>query len=124
MLRQYSLACEAAHQHLQRCCAQQAARAERDVVKFPAKFRNELKYRCKKADQNDVSTSDPRPVYASIILERYPICLPKVPAWASEHAAWREAWNAWKYKVAKPGWLDCERRTDGRDDIVRIPTAL
>ena len=88
--------------------------------KFPAKFRGKMKYRLKKAAQADEAVTDQRPIYTGVILERYPICLPRIPAWGDEHAAWVGAWNAWKYKVAKPGWLDCEKRTtDGRDDDVR-----
>lgn len=60
-------------------------------------------------------------IHAGLILERYPICLPENPGWKSEFRQWQKDWNAWKYKTAKPGWLDCSRPTTDDSDSVRIP---
>ena len=57
-------------------------------------------------------------VYAGLILERYPVCLPAVDQWKSEFQQWQQDWNAWKYKAAKPGWLDCARPTTDEADSV------
>lgn len=90
----------------------------------PSRFtwRDSLKYRVRKAFQADAEQPEQQAVHAGVLLERYPICLPEVPQWRHDFAHWQSDWNAWRYKVAKKGWLDTtQRAADDQSQEARTP---
>jgi hypothetical protein len=87
---------------------QPASTSSKYTSKPARKWRNELKYRVRQSFKEDASSED-QPVFAGIILERYPICFPDPEPSRLEFQNWSKKWNAWKYKVAKEGWLDCHK---------------
>jgi hypothetical protein len=100
------------------CSSSTASQPALTQVKVP----QELRYRIRKQDRVLAGQQDKRELFASVILERYPVCLPDLPPWRQQFQDWHEQWNAWKFKVPKPGWLDCTRQSSADSAEVRLPT--
>jgi hypothetical protein len=83
------------------------------------KWKLDLKVRVRKSFQTEEEPTDQR-IFAGVILERYPICLPTLPDWRADFIAWQHEWNKWKYKIAKPGLLDVGKDVDPDSPEVRF----
>ena len=102
-------------QALRHCTGAAGAVAEPSTQRTP-KWRTTLKYRVKKARQAEAaSQTEEGDVYAGVILERYPICLPEVEQWRTDFRDWQKDWNAWKYKVPKKSWVTPEKQVINED---------
>jgi hypothetical protein len=78
----------------------------------PKVLTKDYKHKLRKQSRQSAGEQE---VTASVILERYPICLPNLLGWREDFGKWQSDWNAWKFKTAKPGWLDCDQKVTDSD---------
>jgi hypothetical protein len=60
--------------------------------------------------EDETKPEDSRPIYAGVILERYPICFPEPRRWKLEHETWRMQWNSWKYRQVTDEQMSADKQ--------------
>lgn len=75
-----------------------------------ASLEQRLKRRIREDIANESKTPDPRPVYAGVLIERYPICFPDPMPWQVEHREWSTNWNKWKYRQVTDEQMSADKQ--------------
>lgn len=78
---------------------------------FKRRKKPSLSLRIRKSFKQDENVpQDPRPLFAGVILERYPICFQDPAPYKMQHEEWSLAWNAWKYRQVPDELLNADKQ--------------
>lgn len=89
------------------CSTSSAAAANAPISQ---RLERRLKQRINAELTNVAQPPDPRPVYAGVVLERYPICFPDPAPWRVEHKEWELQWNRWKFRQVTDEQMSADKQ--------------
>lgn len=103
------------------CSTSSGAAAAEELGDVGLGLERRLKQRINVDIANLSKPPDPRPVYAGVVIERYPICFPAPAPWRVEHKEWNLQWNKWKFRQVTDEQMSADKQNiDDSSAEVRV----